>query len=388
MKPVLLALVSLLLLSCARHPAPAPVQGAARTDTVFVPQPGETTQDTILIPVESSSFDYRALHRSIDSALSVQDTALAVALLRLQVQGKNSLDDLGRRSLQLVEILRKQGRVAEAGEVLDAFLVYKPRIQEWLDSAERMERLLRGEQVQQIQDMQPLVKQISNFTATMADYGLVRELTDSLRSMRIPDSLRRWSISQDSLALRRTLARLQPQIDSVHRWVRERGDYVRAKASGAQLAQLRTELASALGVDSLLAWVARQEQKEKENQNPQFWKGKDPQKVLQEAQQLRLSGNEERSLFLLRQLMGTPLRKQAVQEMQILGEAYCQNRRQSAALAYAKARKESGVSAKSNVQQAVSALNQCLEEFPDYSQHSKVRQNRDLLMQELQESKP
>lgn len=317
-----------------------------------------------------------------------KDSALAVLLLKQQIQSANNLDEVGKRSVQLAVLLHQLGREKEAQEVIEGFVAYKPALLEWLDSADRLDRAWRGEMVEQIQDVQPLVKQISNHLATSGDYGLMRELTDSLRSIRIPDSLRKWSLQQDSLALKRTVTRLTPQIDSMRIWVKDKGDYQRAKALLTNLRRLRPELLQILALDSLESWIVRNQEKEKQTQDPNFWQKNDPKKVLEEARKLSKSGNWEKSIALYRQLLASKLRSQAILELQSLGELFCQKYRQSAAEKFALSRKDQGEGGSVHIQNAISTLQSCLEEFPDYSANAKVKQNIEMLQKEWERRNP
>lgn len=370
------------IFSCADKPHP-------QTQPVCLPERSDEGTTTEVKPERKEhpliAWDYHALHRQIDSAILVQDTVLAISLLRTQIQNANNLDEIGTRSMQLATLLKQQGRIQEAEDVLEAFLVYKPRLMEWLDSAEKMEQILRGESVKAVQDIQPLLKQISNIMATSADYSTIRTWTDSLRDMEISDSLRRWSFKQDSLALKRTCIRIVPQVDSIRKWIVDEGNFKKATDRIAVLKQLRIELVREMKFDSIELWARVLEEKEKQNEDPRFWKGKDPNQVIAEARKLRAAGNLDKSIVLYRKLVQTSLRKQAYIELNGIGEEFCQKKRQIASDAYAKSRKQSGVENSALMEKAVGALRLCLDEFPGYSAANKVSQNLDMLMKEMEQ---
>lgn len=385
--PIFLLLILFVLASCANSPTPE----VSKSETPEQSSSGLTPEASGPLGVDSvpkQELSFRSLHRSIDSAIFAKDSTLAVMLLKQQIQSANNLDEVGKRSIQLAVLFHQLGREKEAQEVIEGFIAYKPAVLDWLDSADRLDRAWRGEMVEQIQDVQPLVKQISNHLATSGDYGLMRELTDSLRSIRIPDSLRKWSLQQDSLALKRTVARLMPQIDSMRNWVKDKGDYQRAKALLANLRRLRPELLQILAVDSLEIWIERNLEKEKQTQDPNFWQKNDPKKVLEEARKSSKGGNWEKSIALYRQLLATTLRTQAVPELQSLGELFCQKKRQVAAEKFALSRKDQGEGGSVHIQSAISVLHSCLEEFPDYSANAKVKQNIEMLQKEWERRNP
>jgi len=337
---------------------------------------------------EIPSFDYRRLQSCIDSLLNAGQVDSAAVLLGMQIHPRNNLNELGRRSMQLARIMHSKGHDKEAMDVLESFLALKPVVGEWMDSVTVYERVIQRAQAKQAVETTPLVKQIANLMATKADYGLVHELTDSLRTQTIPDSLRHWSLVQDSIAMQRNLAKYRIQIEEMKRQVLDAAQYDAAHAFVKNLRELGPEAAKSLAVDSLEAWIKVTETNDAKDRDPTYWKTHDPATVLKNARHLRDSGRQEDALALLRKLLQTTLRKEARADLNGLGELFCTKQRQVAADNYSKARKvKQPEQAQKLIELAVAALDLCVVQFPETPQHPKILQNRDLLMQELAKRK-
>jgi len=398
------ALLALLLLACTQAPTPVvdkaaiPHTSSSHTERVhsdsahhkdwIAPEFAESTPPAL--PPDSGCmagnalFPFRRLQQCVDSLVAAGKVAEAIPLLRQVVNAQNSLVDLGHNTLRLARLLQVSGQKEEAAAVLEAFLVYKPQMLAWMDSLDAQEVRLQKQETQKALEFQPLVKQISNLMAVKSDFRLVRTMTDSLRTFPISDSLLRWSHLQDSLATMRGLTVLRAEVEHLRQLVVDAGNYDSAHFLLEQIAQWPADVRVLAGADSLADWVTRQEASDKAALDPQFWKTHDPAKVLADARQKKGAGQLDAAYELLTKLLQTKLRKEARKDLMALGEQYCTQSRQSAADLYTKFRKDH--SAK-NLQQAILALDLCLEKFPDNSARSKIMQNRDLLQQEQSKSK-
>ena len=387
------ALVLSFLLSCAgtRESKPQacptiPLDSAAPVSVKpSVPTPLAVT--IVVTPrcnVSALGFDHRVLGHCIDSLLAAGQVDSALALLRVQVNPHNSIGEQGRRTLQLVKLLEAQGKRAEAREVLEAFLVFKPAIQEWLDSAEALDRAERNRDSAQAETYSSLVRQISNLMMVKSDYGMVRPLTDSLRTFPLADSLQRWARVQDSIALRRSEAKARAMEDEARRAVLDQADYGKATRIVNDLRGIHPDLAARLGLDTLQAWIGARHVRDSLAQDPTWWKGKDPQAVLLEARKARDEGKLTQAVGLYGHLLQSTQRAQARAELAALEEPFCNQQRQSAVDAFAKARKSKRKDdARKLLLGAVAALDACTAAFPDSPLQVRIQQNRELLTQEL-----
>jgi hypothetical protein len=396
-------------ISCARHPkgsvavvesgspCPGPISSppdsvkhaSAPSGASFWIPPEFVEQSKVVdeggcAPEKIPGFQFRRLQRCIDSLVLADQAESAAVLIGLQVQPGNSFAEIGRRTVQLAKILKSQGKNKEASALVEAFLVYKPAALEWLDSASVFEASMRQDLEDRSRELAPLVKQISNHMAIRSDYALVKMLTDSLRSLALSDSQRSWASRQDSVAFSRSLARSQVLQDSVRKLVLDRAAFEQAKSLLKGMRSLHPDLLAKVPLDSLDAWVEGLVQQEGSDQNTAWWKGRDPAKVIADARRLRDAGKLLDAIILYRHLLFSPLRKDARLELDAVGEAYCGILRKRAADHYSAA-KASKISkdAGARLAQAVAALDDCLEQFPDSPQRTKVKQNRDLLSQEL-----
>ncbi|HSQ40995.1 MAG TPA: hypothetical protein VLM37_01805 [Fibrobacteraceae bacterium] len=402
-----LLVVGLLVLSCTQAPKPAkepvPALQAPNPSSTAEPIPvSEETQQNWVPPEFSSptpaitatktsgcspqqipSFDFRRLQICVDSLWQAGHAFEAASLLKMQIQPQNTPEEIGHRTLQLARILRNQGKNQEANALIEDFLVHKPVFMEWIDSAAALDSFMNQNRENQVHQASSLVKQISNLMAIRAEYGLVSQLTDSLRSMPIPDSLRHWSFIQDSLALEISWSRAESTQDSVREQALSQGNYTGVRTWIAHMRQAPTELQKKFSLDSLETWLEAQESADQAARDPHWWKGRDPIRVFQEARRLRDSDRVDSAIILYRHLQGSPLRKEARQDLEQIAEPYCNTKRQRAAVLYASARK----SKKANesiplLNQAIEALDQCLEQFPDVNQRKKILQNKNLLQKE------
>jgi|GEM_PF-3984359 len=397
---VLVLLASLLLLvACSGHPDPAPTAPTPRhyggktlrggfkslsSASTSAPTPASSSSGCASASEQKSipTFDYYGLHERIDSLLSVGDRDGAVALLKLQVNVNNSIDELGRRTVQLAHLLSLQGQDEKAQAQLDAFLVYKPLLLHWLDSAEALERHWRPLAPDTL-SLHPVTKQIANLMATRADYPTIRSWTDSLRGLPITDSLRKWSVAQDSIALARSRAKVSALEAEIYRLVLEDGAFAKATSMVEYLRGLPAEMVGTIAPDSLLAWIASTSKSEASAADPGYWKAHDPLKSLTEARALKDTGKIDQAKGILRKLLQTSLRKEARAELSALGEVYCEKKRQVALEKYSRSRKsKSAEDALGQLDLAIQTLDACLEEFPETAQRTKVLQNKDLLQQE------
>jgi len=329
--------------------------------------------------VSETSFPFSHVQVCVDSLLAAGNVEAAIPLLRMVVNSQNSLDDVGRNSILLARLLYRQGRTQEAATVLESFQVFKPQILAWMDSAEALDARMRQDAELRAQETHSLAKQISNLMVVKSNYRLVRSLTDSLRTFALSDSLRNWSLLQDSIALSRGVELLRTDLGRIHQLVWEAGKYDSARVLLARVQQSPPEALALLGVDSISAWIAKQETTDVAARDPKFWKTHDPQKVLTEARQLKTQAKWEAAAKLLQKLLQTSLRKEARQELSMVGEQYCTQSRQTAAEKFSKYRKDHKPQ---GLQVAVNALDRCLELFPETSARSKIIQNRALLVQE------
>lgn len=373
--------------SSRRDAADVPVAPAAPPAEIPVAKT-QPEKNVVSTPVDSpcrpesiAAFDYKRLHHCTDSLAQAGDFAGTIALLRLQVDGRNNPDQLGRRTLQLARYLDAQGQSREAAKVLEDFLVYKPLVAEWMDSAAALEVQFATVRESKKNSYGSLVKQIRNLGAVNADYDQVRLLTDSLRSLLPGDSLVQWSQSQDELALQRSLKTIEKKTAEIRALVQDAAAFAdAAKIADAMLVKYPS-LADRAGLKELRRWVDDQEKLYARDADAAYWSNHDPRATLKEARALLERKQYADARVLYRKLLASPQRKDAREDLEVLADAYCEDQRKIAADRFAAARRNPKTAAAS-LDGAVAALDRCLNDYPEASSVDKVRQNRELLVQE------
>lgn len=366
--------------------APAPETTPTESPRSSIPETpvSPATPSATIDPCQATSqhaYDYKRLHACIDSLAQAGNFNDAIALLQLQIDNRNNPDQLGRRTLQLARYLDAQGRNREAAKVLENFLVYKPALNEWMDSASNLESQFQAARETQKNSYSSLIKQIRNLGAVGADYDQLRLLTDSLRSLQPGDSLVQWSLSQDAQAFQRSLGTLRKKIQEVRTQVLDNASFAEAAKTTDALLLKYPSLTDTTGLRALRSWISEQEKLYAQNADAAYWSNHDPRSSLKEARALleRKQYNEARALY--QKLLSSPQRKEAREDLEILSEAFCEGQRKIAADRFAAARR-TPKNAAANLSEAIAALDRCLNDYPDTEVAAKVRQNRALLEQE------
>ena len=115
-----------------------------------------------------------------------------------------------------------------------------------------------------------------------------------------------------------------------------------------------------------------------------YWATHDPAQALAQADTLKNQEKFPEAKDLLNKLMFSNLRQQALEKYNALADAYCNKQRKITSQLFTKAQKQKDPqNKKSLLQDAIDSLDNCLVEYPDYSQKQKVIDNKDFLQKEL-----
>lgn len=333
-------------------------------------------------PAQIGNFDWRLLHHCVDSLELAGNDSAASVLLSRQIDSRNNLEQLARRTLQQAHLLAAQGRKEDAAQVIEDFLVYKPALVEWMDSAAALEaRLAGGAAPAPRGDYSSLIKQIRNLGAVGADYGQVRMLTDSLRLLQPGDSLVAWSETQDELALQRSLGAIRKESLVIKTLVNEQADYAEALRKTDILLRKYPDLADSTGLQALRAWIGEQSSLYAPSVDSLWWKTRSPADSLKAARAHVAASRYTEARALYRKLLGSSLRKDARTDLGKLAESFCAAQRAKAADRFGASRRDTK-RAVALLDEAIGALDRCLADYPDVSVADKVRQNRELLLLE------
>jgi len=188
-----------LFASCASNPPPQ-AEPQIHTNTVVVRDTVRTTDSVYIKETES----FKTLQKSVDSLIARRETDKAIDLLKKQVHYYNNLDQLGFRTLQLANLLHKEGRSAEALAILESFAVYKPAVNFWIDSANVLYDKIAGVSKslevkvdnEKLEIINSLTAQIRNLKNANANPVLMQDLADSLKAIAPGDSVLAWLAKQ------------------------------------------------------------------------------------------------------------------------------------------------------------------------------------------------
>ncbi len=115
-----------------------------------------------------------------------------------------------------------------------------------------------------------------------------------------------------------------------------------------------------------------------------FRKSNDPNKSLEQAEKWIAEKKYSKTRTLLQKLKSSILRQKAIEQMEVLAEAFCNEERKKTSVLFQSAQKTSNdTQKKKKLTQAIEGLNRCLDQYPEYSQKEKVINNRDFLENEL-----
>ena len=86
---------------------------------------------------------------------------------------------------------------------------------------------------------------------------------------------------------------------------------------------------------------------------------------------------------MLFKLLSSPRRSEAMQEIERLSDTFCIMNRKKASELFLSSQKSKGSNKEQKIQNAIRLLEQCLEEFPNYTQKETVLDNKVFLESEL-----
>jgi tetratricopeptide (TPR) repeat protein len=370
--------------SLAQGAANIPWQGNSDLQAVeMTPQGSDCEQDSF------APFDYRALYKCVENAIQEGQLDRAKSLLERHIDPHNNLLTLSKNTIQLAELYQNTGDTKKAVTVLEGFLVFKPAIKEWLDSAEALESRLFTALDLEHAGKEAQVAKLKNLIAVKAPYQQIKPIIENLRSSSSQDPMiSSWVDSTEAELLRHEKSGAETMIAEIRTRTMQHADFPEARKLISRLQQRYPHLAQDLHTDTLAPFVERMEKEFTEHKLSSS--GEDPKKVLADARALTQSHKLLQARAKYMELLSTELRPQALEEIQKLGVSYCEENRRKAADSFARSR-VSSTSKEKKVQFLESALNHlnlCLENFPEVPIRSKVEKNKMVLQQELNKIQP
>lgn len=282
------------------------------------------------------------------------------------------------------DTLYKAGLADSAASYLSQFSVIKPLWDEWQSKAETSLKKYSELRSEKAKQHESLVLQIQNMNRVHAAYSMVAESADSLISQLAPgDSLANWAKKQKQIAYDNTLKKAQKEFDAIKAIADNQANFEEAKKKTQEFIKYYRDFAEPLQIQAFLDHLESIAQSIDEA-SVKYWEKHDPAEALAQVDSLIEKGNFAKAKTLLKKLMASKLRKDANAKYQELADAFCNKQRKATSQFFTKAQKQTDEAKKKKLlQDAVAALDKCLEEFPETTQKKKVEDNKKFIEKEL-----
>ena len=279
--------------------------------------------------------------------------------------------------------LYRAGYTDSATAYLERFRVIKPLWLQWEKRADSLLNEFGKTRAEKSKQFEPMVLKIQNMNRAQSAYSLVKETADSLIALNPGDSLVAWADEQKKLAYSNTLQKARRDLAEIRALAEGRAEFNAAQEKLKDFQLRYRDFEDSLQTAALaariqeLAAVADSVAKD-------YWAKHDPAQALAQADTLKNQEKFPEAKDLLNKLMFSNLRQQALEKYNALADAYCNKQRKITSQLFTKAQKQKDPqNKKSLLQDAIDSLDNCLVEYPDYSQKQKVIDNKDFLQKEL-----
>jgi len=279
--------------------------------------------------------------------------------------------------------LYRAGYTDSATAYLERFRIIKPLWLQWEKRADSLLNEFGKTRAELSKKFEPLVLKIQNMNRAQAAYSLVAESADSLVALNPGDSLVAWAGEQKKLAYTNTLQKARRDLAEIRALAEGRAEFNAAQEKLKEFQLRYRDFEDSLQTAALaariqeLAAVADSVAKD-------YWAKHDPAQALAQADTLKNQEKFPEAKDLLNKLMFSNLRQQALEKYNDLADAYCNKQRKITSQLFTKAQKQKdSQNKKSLLQEAIDSLDNCLVEYPGYSQKQKVVDNKDFLQKEL-----
>lgn len=288
---------------------------------------------------------------------------------------------LARRSLALADSFFQAGELDSASLIVERFFVLNPLWQDWQTGANALNEKIRN--IREAKTGVLKVKKINlqNANARRADYEEILALVDSIRILQPGDSLQMFADSILKQAYFRTFEKVKSLRDSAMHLAGEQANFDSAEQMLTELLLRYAGFDDTLQLRrSLLDISSMRVEKAAVPEN--YWKAHSPQKSLEKGRALVAEKKWTQAKETFQQLKSSPLRGEAVRELDSLYAVFCTEKRQKAAALFAESqRKPQQRTEKLN--QAIKSLDACLDFAPEYSNRETVLSNKLFLQKEL-----
>ena len=279
--------------------------------------------------------------------------------------------------------LYRAGFTDSATAYLERFRIIKPLWLQWEKRADSLLNEFGKTRAEKSKQFDPMVLKIQNMNRAQSAYSLVKETADSLIALNPGDSLVAWAGEQKKLAYGNTLQKARRDLAEIRALAEGRAEFNAAQEKLKEFQLRYRDFEDSLQTAALAARI-QELAALADSVAKNYWSSHDPTQALAQADTLKNQEKFPEAKDLLNKLMFSNLRQQALEKYNALADAYCNKQRKITSQLFTKAQKQKDPqNKKSLLQDAIDSLDNCLVEYPDYSQKQKVIDNKDFLQKEL-----
>ncbi len=279
--------------------------------------------------------------------------------------------------------LYRAGYTDSATAYLERFRIIKPLWLQWEKRADSLLNEFGKTRAEKSKQFDPMVFKIQNMNRAQSAYSLVKETADSLIALNPGDSLVAWAGEQKKLAFNNTLQKARRDLAEIRALAEGRAEFNAAQEKLKEFQLRYRDFEDSLQTAALAARI-QELAAVADSVAKNYWSSHDPAQALAQADTLKNQEKFPEAKDLLNKLMFSNLRQQALEKYNALADAYCNKQRKITSQLFTKAQKQKDPqNKKSLLQDAVDSLDNCLVEYPDYSQKQKVLDNMEFLKKEL-----
>ena len=279
--------------------------------------------------------------------------------------------------------LYRAGFTDSATAYMERFRIIKPLWLQWEKRADSLLNEFGKTRAEKSKQFDPMVLKIQNMNRAQSAYSLVKETADSLIALNPGDSLVAWAGEQKKLAFTNTLQKARRDLAEIRALAEGRAEFNAAQEKLKEFQLRYRDFEDSLQTAALAARI-QELAAVADSVAKNYWSSHDPAQALAQADTLKNQEKFPEAKDLLNKLMFSNLRQQALEKYHALADAYCNKQRKVTSQLFTKAQKQKDPqNKKSLLQDAIDSLDNCLVEYPDYSQKQKVIDNKDFLQKEL-----
>ena len=279
--------------------------------------------------------------------------------------------------------LYRAGFTDSATAYLERFRIIKPLWLQWEKRADSLLNEFGKTRAEKSKQFDPMVLKIQNMNRAQSAYSLVKETADSLIALNPGDSLVAWAGEQKKLAFNNTLQKARRDLAEIRALAEGRAEFNAAQEKLKEFQLRYRDFEDSLQTAALAARI-QELAAVADSVAKNYWSSHDPAQALAQADTLKNQEKFPEAKDILNKLMFSNLRQQALEKYHALADAYCNKQRKVTSQLFTKAQKQKDPqNKKALLQDAIDSLDNCLVEYPDYSQKQKVIDNKDFLQKEL-----